>query len=312
MKFSGRMNSFIFKGNHDLFQTIDQYKTIKGITHLEFNYPEHVKPYSIPELKNRMGNLKVNGLATRFRDPFVKGEFTNPDPQKSRGAVQLCKDAIDACKELGGELLTIWLGFDGFDYAFQVDYEKNWNTIISAFREVAQHGEEKGIKISIEYKPFEPRAFSMIDGIGLTLLVIDEIGMKNVGVTLDFCHMLMKNESPAFSLVLAARRNQLFGFHLNDGYRVMDSGLIFGSVNYIQCMEFIYYMKRYAYNGVIFFDTFPVREEAKEEIEMNIKMVNLMSGTIDRIGMDRIRAICEKQDGVSSQQLAYEMLSQKI
>ncbi|QQO10585.1 sugar phosphate isomerase/epimerase family protein [Breznakiella homolactica] len=312
MKFAGRMNSFMFKGNYDLFQTIEEYKKIDGITHLEFNYPEHVAPYSVDELKARMGHLKVNGVATRFRDSYTAGEFTNPDPEKSRAAVQLCRDAVDACKALGGSVLTVWLGFDGFDYAFQVDYEKNWNTIIASFREVAAYGEERGIRISIEYKPFEPRAFSMIDGIGLTLLAIDEIGSKNVGVTLDFCHMMMKNESPAFSLALAARRNRLFGLHLNDGYRIMDSGMIFGSVNYIQCVEFIYYLKKYNYEGVVFFDSFPVRETAAEEIAMNIKMVNLMSKTIDEIGMDRIQRICEKQDGVSSQDLAYAMLSHKL
>ena len=34
----------------------------------------------------------------------------------------------------------------------------------------------------------------MIDGIGLTLQMIDEVDRPNIGVTLDFCHMLMKRE----------------------------------------------------------------------------------------------------------------------
>jgi xylose isomerase len=47
MNFSGRINSFIFKGNYDVLKTIDQYREIDGVTHLEFNYPEHISPYSI-------------------------------------------------------------------------------------------------------------------------------------------------------------------------------------------------------------------------------------------------------------------------
>ena len=32
MKFAGRMNSFMFKGNYDLFQTIDAYRNLPGVT----------------------------------------------------------------------------------------------------------------------------------------------------------------------------------------------------------------------------------------------------------------------------------------
>jgi xylose isomerase len=117
LKFSGRINSFVLKGNYDVLKTIDQYRKIDGVTHLEFNYPEHLSPYSVEEIKSRMGSLQVNGVATRFRNDFIAGEFTNPDPQKYQDAIKLCIDAIDACKALGGSILTIWLGFDGFDYA---------------------------------------------------------------------------------------------------------------------------------------------------------------------------------------------------
>ena len=41
------------------------------------------------------------------------------------------------------------------------------------------------IKISIEYKPFQPRAFSMISSIGTTLLMVSETEEENIGVTLD-------------------------------------------------------------------------------------------------------------------------------
>ena len=96
--------------------------------------------------------------------------------------------------------------------------KKLGNIIVRSFQEIADYAGEKGIKVSIEYKPCEPRAFSMIDGIGLTLQMIDEVDRPNIGVTLDFCHMLMKRENPAYSLRLAARKNKLYGLHMNDGY----------------------------------------------------------------------------------------------
>ena len=245
MNFAGRMNSVLFQNREkDIFYAIDSLKKIEGITHLEFNFPEHIAPYSILKVKEAVAPLKVNGVATRFRDDFIHGEFTNPNPKLNEKAMDLCKRAIDACRELNGEVVTIWLGFDGFDYPFQVNYEKKWNDIVRHFQDIADYAND--LKISIEYKPFEPRSYSMIDGIGLTLLAIEEINRPNLGVTLDFCHLLMKKESPGYALTLAARKNKLFGLHLNDGYRDMDSGMIFGSVNIPQSIEFIYYLKKYA------------------------------------------------------------------
>ena len=308
MKFAGRMNSFIHAGAKDVFEAIAVFRSMPEITHLEFNYPEHIALYDMEKLVAAAGDMPVNGVATRFKDRFVAGEFTNSDTAIAQEAVELCTNAVDACKALGGEYLTVWLGFDGFDYPFQLDYESKWNKMIRSFQIVADYAMEQGIKISIEYKPFEPRAYSLLDGIGLTLLAIDEIDRPNVGVTLDFCHMLMRHESPAFSLALAARRGKLFGLHMNDGYRMMDNGLIFGSVNFPQALEFVYYLKKYHYDGVVFFDSFPFRENARHEIETNVAMFNKMSGMIDAVGMDRIASIVSKQDGVECQRLWLQML----
>lgn len=300
------MNSFIFKGDKDIFETIEAYHHLNGITHLEFNYPEHIEGQDLGKLKQAIGDLQVNGVAVRFRERFTNGEFTNPDAETRRAAIDLCKGAVDACRELGGSVVTVWLAYDGFDYAFQYDYEKAWNNMIEAFREIADYGSD--LKISIEYKPFEPRSYSLIDGVGLTLLAIQEIGRDNVGTTLDLCHMLMKHESPAFSLTLAARANRLFGLHMNDGYRNMDSGMIFGSINLAQSLEFVYYLKKYAYDGVVFFDSFPVREDTAREIEANIDTFNKLSDLIDQTGMDRIAEIVGRQDGVAAHRLVLDLL----
>lgn len=309
MKFSGRMNSFINQGC-TLFETIDRYKSLGGITHLEFNYPEHFEGYDRAELLSHVGDMKVNGVATRFRAQFVAGEFTNPDEAICRDAVLLCKNAADACRCLGGEVLTIWLGYDGFDYAFQLDYETKWNAMIRAFQEIADYAHD--LKVSIEYKPFEPRAYSMLDGIGLTLLAIGEINRPNVGVTLDFCHMLMKHESPAFSLALAAKSGKLFGLHMNDGYRLMDNGLIFGSVNLAQALEFVYYLKKYRYDGVMFFDSFPFREDAAAEVAANMAAFDRMSAAIDAMGLEAIAEVVQKQDGVLAQKLVLDLLKDNV
>lgn len=309
MKFSGRLNSFISKGDKDIYQTIEAYKSVKGITHMEFNYPEHIVPFDLDKIKKVIdGRFQVNGVATRFKDRFIYGEFTNPDETIRQDAINLVKGAVDACAQLNGKYVTVWQAYDGFDYVFQMDYEKEWNRMIEAFREIADYAQDKGIKISIEYKPYEPRNYAMLDSVGTTLLAEDEIGRSNMGMTLDFCHMLMKHDNPAYSLALVAKKGRLFGLHMNDGYRAMDSGLIFGSVDFSQCLEFVFYLKKYHYDDVVFFDTFPVRENTAQEIEMNIQSFKKMDQLIDEVGMEKIEKVINTHDGVKVQELLLSMI----
>lgn len=305
MNYAGRMNSFIFKGQNVL-DAIKAYRETKGMTHLEFNYPEHIAGYDLEEIKKAMGDLKVNGFAVRWRNFFLNGDLTNPDEELRQKAITMCKEAADICRELGGSVITLWLENDGFDYPFQMDYEYCFKQVVEAIQEVADYA--KDMKISIEYKPYEERNFALIDSTGMTMYLISEVDRENVGCTLDFCHMLMKHDSPSYGLALAASKGKLFGLHMNDGYGFQDSGLIFGSVNFSLCAEFIYYLKRYHYDGVVFFDTFPIRENAILEVQANIDAFEQISSMVDKIGVEEIDKIVAKRDGISAQSLILEMM----
>ena len=58
-------------------------------------------------------------------------------------------------KAIGGNLIDIWPGQDGFDYPFEDDYFRAWNTMIDLIRDVADYDPE--IKVGLEYKLKEPR-----------------------------------------------------------------------------------------------------------------------------------------------------------
>ena len=141
MNYAGRVNSFIFKGA-TVPEAIKEYRKMNGLTHLEFNYPEHIAGYDLDELKEAMGDLKVNGFAIRWRNRFINGNFTNPDPNLQREAIQMCKDGIDTLRKLGGSVITLWFENDGFDYPFQMDYEKGWNMMVEGIREVADYAHQ--------------------------------------------------------------------------------------------------------------------------------------------------------------------------
>lgn len=313
--FSARLNSFLTKP--ELFwsdkpspTTIDlleRLSTVTGITHAELNYPQHFRVVDIGSVRQALNsfNLEYSGTALRYGNEFQCGSLSNPNPAIRKRAIDITKRAVETTLELGGLLTTMWFAHDGFDYAFQMDYEKAWSLLIEGIREVAQAYPEA--QLSIEYKPYQPRAFSLIGDIGTTLYGIQDVGCPNVGVTLDLCHVMMKRENPACSLALAASHGKLKGIHLNDGYQDNDDGLMIGSVHLMQTLEFIYYLKKYRYSGLVYFDTFPIREDPVKECAANIEMFRLMSDFIDRYGMERVGQIVAKGDALESRHLLKEI-----
>lgn len=203
MIFSTRLNSF--KTKKELYFSVDQeittidlikrMATVEGLTHVELNYPEHFKTNSVDEIKAALDELhvEVSGIALRFSGIYDDGEFTNLNENVRDQAIKITKEAIEVCQDLGGTTTTIWLANDGFDYSFQLDYEQAWIQTVDALRDIAKS--YPTMNISFEYKPYQPRAFSLVADLGLSLLMVEEVGQPNVGITLDFCHMLMKKRT---------------------------------------------------------------------------------------------------------------------
>ncbi|TCL03212.1 sugar phosphate isomerase/epimerase family protein [Sodalis ligni] len=318
MKFSSRINSF--KARPELFfdtnkiDTVDLIKrmsSVKGLTHVELNYPEHFLQNDIAEIKTAIeeSSLKVGGIALRFQKDFNDGEFANPDAELREKAIQTTLDAVNVCRELGGDTVTLWFANDGFDYPFQLDYERAYADTVDAFKRITS--ENPDMTFSFEYKPYEPRTFSLIGDVCSTLMLLDDVGQKNLGITLDFCHMIMKKENPAYSLFLSAQRNRLVGFHLNDGYGHFDDGLMLGTVHLLQTLEYIYYAKKYKFDGLVYFDTFPKREDPVRECEQNIKMYKILSDYIDSVSMNEIDSIIKSQDAIKIQSLLLSLITKK-
>lgn len=306
MKYATRVNSFL-RENTDLKEAIHAIGKIDGIAYIDLNYPEHFLGYTPEQVKEILiqSGLRCNAINLRFRDKYLNGEFGNKDIEITREAIQLSKEAADVCKILEGDQLVIWLGFDGFDYSFQIDYIKVWKQVVNAFQEVCDYTD---LPVSIEYKPYEERVHCLIDSFGTTMLMLRDINRKNLGVTLDFCHMLMKKENPAFAAAWLLEQNQLYNMHMNDGEGSTDDGMMVGTVNIWKTVEVFYYLKKYNFNGAVYFDTFPKREKAAEECIANIKMCHKIEQIIDSFGLEKMDEIIQRNDGVAVSQMLVSML----
>lgn len=300
MKYATRLNSYLADGR-DLATALREIADTGTIEYVDLNYPEHFEGISVPEMGELLASLglTLNSIAMRYRRGFEHGEFSNRDPEVRRRAIDLTKAGIDAAAELGCDLVTIWLGFDGYDYTFQKDYAAGVDQVVAAVQELADHRPE--VRLSIEYKPYEERVHSLISSVGVTLHVLDRIDRANVGATLDFCHMLMAGDMPGFGAALLLAQGKLWGVHLNDGNDRVDDGLMIASIHPWETAEFLYYLLRHEYDGVIYFDTFPRREDPVQEAETNVATVELLLSKLTAYGIERITQLINEADGVKSQ-----------
>lgn len=252
-------------------QLIERAGRVTGLDALELNYPEHFLDVSTDELKSAVAaaGLRVTGVQLRWpASDYARGAFTNIDPTRRTKAVQVAKDAIDVCRELGAHHVILWPAHDGYEYPMQLDYARAWDWLCECYSEVAAYGHD--LDVSIEYKPAEPRARTLLSTTGSVLTLIAEVQQPNLGVTLDFAHLLMAQENAAQSIALCLRQGLLKGLQLNDGYAKADDGLMVGSVHLVETLEAFFYLVRDGYTGTYYFDTDPIREDPLGECEMNI------------------------------------------
>lgn len=274
------------------------------------NYPEHFLAPGEAEMTAfiKSSGLKLSGINMRYPKEFSLGIFTNPDPEIRLQGYRLTYRAIDVCRELGGTDVVLWLGTDGFDYPFQMDYPEMWKLEKEGIGKVADYAAEKGIRVSIEYKPLEPRKNSLMGNFGMTMLALAELGRENLGITCDLCHMMMAAEYPAQLIAMALQEGRLFGLHLNDGYARADDGLAVGSVSMIQTLEIFKYLRDYDYEGFLYCDTFPVNEDPEEEYRINTVRIRRLSEIAEKISTDTLAAMTARQNGLGANEYVWDMI----
>ena len=72
---------------------------------------------------------------------------------------------------------------------------------------------------AIEYKLKEPRTRLLWSTATATLVNIEDTGVDNLGVVIDFGHSLFAKENPAEALHLLHARGRLVDIELDDNYR---------------------------------------------------------------------------------------------
>ncbi|PLW76646.1 sugar phosphate isomerase/epimerase family protein [Cohaesibacter celericrescens] len=320
-RYATRLNSFAsapnlfwpeVSGKISPIDIIKRAATVDGLTDVDLNYPDHVVGME-KEVKRALdeANICLSGLAMRYYSlpEFKAGAFTNPDKSVRIEAIELTKRGIDAAREMGTNLMTIWPGQDGFEVNFQADYTAMWDFMVEGIEAVANH--DPDCDISIEYKPDDPRGHSIIPDATTTILLLKDVGCSNTGVTLDFAHSLYASEQPAYAATLINRHSRLLGLHLNDGYGKRDDGLMVAAVHPHATLELLMEIRRSSFNGPIYFDTFPdtAQLDPVAECAENIKTCDRLLSVCERLEKDnQLSEALARQNSVSGLEIVNSAL----
>ena len=157
------------------------------------------------------------------------------------------------------------------------------------------------MRLLVEYKLKEPRTHCFVNSAAKVLLLL--AGIDEVGVLLDVGHAIAAAEYAPEAAALLADHGKLDYLHLNDNWRAWDDDMMVGSVNLVDYLELVYWLKRMNYQGWLTLDIFPYREDGvRAAVECREWMEGLFRA-VDRVGMEAIAEVIRQGDACNSSQL---------
>jgi xylose isomerase len=282
-----------------LAERLEMVRQVRGIDGIEVVYPgdfaagDFADPQATIAMIGDLGlPVSAVNLNVKSAKKWQPGSFTATDPQLRADAIADLKTAMDLAAELGAGMITCCPLIDGHNYAFQVDYLKQWQWLEEGIAEGARYRPE--VKVSLEYKLNESRNFCVLPDMGRTLYLCERLGLPNVGVTMDVGHALMAKETPAEVMCLAGQAGRLFYVHLNDNGREWDWDMLPGSVNLWDLVEMLFYLDRIDWNGWLAYDVSTRNGDPIEMMSATISIVDAAWELLDKLGRDRLQGFVEE------------------
>jgi len=274
---------------HEYNQALNLEQKFELMTRIDgYDGVEIVFPYEVDQAdatRALLNKYKLNVAAVnvnvKAEPEFRNGGLTSTQPSIRDKAVELIKGAKDFADGIGADKVTCCPLGDGYEFAFQYDYAQAWKHLIETFGRAAAH--RPRIPLFIEYKPSETRGRCFLDSAAKTLCLLNDIQAPGLGITLDFGHSIYGNENPAEAVALLAESAYPYYIHINDNDGKWDWDYFCGTKHFLDYVEFLYYLKKYQYNGYLTSDTSPTRWDVTGTFEANSRMTNKIWNLLDRI-----------------------------
>lgn len=243
--------------------------------------------------------LDKYGLAAEFvaprlwMDPHTTdGGFTSTSEKDREFAMWRAYRSIDIARELGCDLIVLWLAREGTLCAESKSPVTATRQLVEAINNMLRYDDR--IRVCIEPKPNEPidRSFCGTVGhvMGVSAATIDP---KRVGANLESAHAVLAGLDPANEIGFALAFNKLFTVHLNDqnGIRY-DQDKSFGVENLRQAFNQIKVLceNRYWEKGYVGLDVKAMRttsdEDSYEHLKNSLEIFKALEEKVARYDYD--------------------------
>lgn len=243
--------------------------------------------------------LDKYGLAAEFvaprlwMDPHTAdGGFTSTSEKDREFAMWRAYRSIDIARELGCDLIVLWLAREGTICAESKSPVTATRQLVEAINNMLRY--DDSIRVCIEPKPNEPidRSFCGTVGhvMGVSAATIDP---KRVGANLESAHAVLAGLDPANEIGFALAFNKLFTVHLNDqnGIRY-DQDKSFGVENLRQAFNQIKVLceNRYWEKGYVGLDVKAMRttsdEDSYEHLKNSLEIFKALEEKVARYDYD--------------------------
>ncbi len=250
--------------------------------------------------------LGENGLVAEFVAPrlwehpmTVDGAFTANDPEARRYAIERAKKAADIARELGTDLMVLWLAREGTYLREAKDARVATLRLLEAVNTLLEY--DPKLRIAIEPKPNEPMDVAYIPTIGHALaLGAQSADPSRVGVLVETAHALLAGLDPSDEMAFALAFGKLWSVHLNDQNGLKyDQDRAFGAVDLRRAFNQVRVLdeNRYWEVGIVGMDVKALRTQPAEvatkhlrnSLQLFLHLVALVR-SLDRAQMERLIA----------------------
>ncbi len=200
---------------------------------------EELTPGEIVKRAREMRRLLHDeGLVAEFVAPRlwedsrgIDGGYTANDPGCRQWALERSKRAIDIARELGTELLVLWLAREGTYIRESKNPLEAFRHLLDAVNKLLEY--DPKIVIAIEPKPNEPMDQAYLPTVGHALAFASQtVDPARVGVLIETAHVILAGLDPSDEMAFALSMGKLLSVHLNDQNGLkFDEDKSFGSAN---------------------------------------------------------------------------------
>lgn len=277
-----------------------------GLQALEAHYPNEVNEDNLDMFKQFQAEtgIRIVALApnTFYDSRFEFGSLSNPDEAVRRFAIDRVKTTLQFNAALGTDFAIVWPGIDGFDNTFGQNHMISRDRFAEGLAEAMDAVE--GVRICIEFKPYEPRANILYGTTPQAVLLCEKVermlgnttnkqlmgeGHSLMAINPEVGHVLMGFEDLGYALSLCLEYSRLGHTHWNSQpLGNYDQDMNVGVIAPEQAEAALYVLKMHGYNNYFGIDINPERMPVERALLNNFDCLRGMNERINNLDHARI------------------------